>query len=1103
MVDKIFTTLIQLNGDGNSEFINYWDKKIKDMTANFFCILNFKENNGISKTLNSFNIIFKNKEDIKLFDNPLMEISFLRVEKYKEFKEIQGKEFKQKINKEQFLILFANLDDPTESGMKSLVKFYEKLKKSLELPELVLLPYNENVTGVIYNSLESDFIKAFKGKLISSFTTKFQEYQKYFEAAQKSKEILRNEDKMYEYIIQRKKYLSILACSESWKEIQDVCSEDLFQNYRLLSRKFMFHEANNFRSYSEEEFDKNIQEKTLSNLEYQQFLFFFYVRALKQTKEFEKISNFFMKIFMEISQYTSNFSSMFHYYFWNYNLSVKMISYLKYLKINFASVRDNVIISKGEINILYYTKKILKNYALCAQIDIPGINIFILALEYKSENALVSQLNGVLNSVNEEMDNNQQYLNFVDDIKEKFDDKFSGIFLYHKKFLQEYLIVLNSISKLHQELNEKKLQFRVVVESIPLLFALSKFEETKMKLIDQINEMVNKKWSYLYETVNFLMIIFLNCLNKTYENLSLILKSIEINFSRVDNLIKILQCENENIIYDITSEYLQNFETKETSKPNTLKSFLLNNIFNFTFEEEFIKNEFIYINIMKEKEKKLKFSIENLTGLHLKFTQVKLFFEDKTNGNEISYLANNQEIKIEKYQKKSSYDITILFNEDFKENNFYLLKEIHFILESGVFGIFELDLNKKQIIFNIQSIDTQIDSKIYPSYIEEKEFDDDTKNIYYYNVICSMKLKFSSLPEMKDKKLLIEIKSSENSESEENLRIVKNLLVEDMPKVLPKDKIKIFPNIIEFPPETILSQSEFNNLNIPFVIEDTNFQNKIMQKLFFKCKIIENEKEIYSFSKTFNFNIQHILNFSERLRLLKNETILLQTTFKLNIKQKNFSVYLKNDRKTKINLDMSQSINTILNIKKYDNEEEILNELANKSLTFSVADKLFQAEYPKNFIISEIKKTLEMPYHIFINAEEKEHKIFEEFILTVKIQKLFIGKCLVLLKIIQNENWSILGKSKIIQKFDSEKGELKVDFKLIPLLDGFLKVPEIELMKFDLKNIGDNNITDIDVLMNTSTLVFDMIPENSIIEGNERIVKINPINSCTLRLNVT
>ena len=69
------------------------------------------------------------------------------------------------------------------------------------------------------------------------------------------------------------------------------------------------------------------------------------------------------------------------------------------------------------------------------------------------------------------------------------------------------------------------------------------------------------------------------------------------------------------------------------------------------------------------------------------------------------------------------------------------------------------------------------------------------------------------------------------------------------------------------------------------------------------------------------------------------------------------------------------------------------------------------------------------------------------------------------------------------------------------LQDGYLKIPEIEFMEYEINEEEGKEKTN--TMNNINFLEFAPIKFGTVIEGNERIVKINSINSCTLRLNLT
>ena len=149
-------------------------------------------------------------------------------------------------------------------------------------------------------------------------------------------------------------------------------------------------------------------------------------------------------------------------------------------------------------------------------------------------------------------------------------------------------------------------------------------------------------------------------------------------------------------------------------------------------------------------------------------------------------------------------------------------------------------------------------------------------------------------------------------------------------------------------------------------------------------------------------------------------------------------------------------------------------------------------------IIEDIKELMNMPYHIIIDINNDiEHQVFQEFDINVKIKKYSNKNIIFMSKIKDNENWGVIGKSKIILNLPSDLKEGEIKFKLFPLLDGYIKIPEIEFFEYEIVE-NQNNIND-----NYSGVQFKEIDFGSFIEGNERIIKINSINEYTLRLNLT
>ena len=116
-----------------------------------------------------------------------------------------------------------------------------------------------------------------------------------------------------------------------------------------------------------------------------------------------------------------------------------------------------------------------------------------------------------------------------------------------------------------------------------------------------------------------------------------------------------------------------------------------------------------------------------------------------------------------------------------------------------------------------------------------------------------------------------------------------------------------------------------------------------------------------------------------------------------------------------------------------------------------------------------------MPYHIIIDINNDiEHQVFQEFDINVKIKKYSNKNIIFMSKIKDNENWGVIGKSKIILNLPSDIKEVEIKFKLFPLLDDCIKIPEIEFFENEILE-NKNNINDNIVEFNLKKLILEVL----------------------------
>ena len=1112
---KHFETIIDVI-DYSGEFMGYWVTAMKEHLNSTFCSIGLMDSLSTLKSMTSLNLSLREQkedepkpainidEDSNLNKTSLLTINVLRICKESDFGSEAYTKFKESAKPTQLLIALMNASESSEKGVNACTKFLEKIKKDLGM-DISLVPFVKNINGPIYSAIEL-FFKDFKLKVSGEFNKKLIYYSQYFEQVKEDKELFNDEDKVYEYLKNKQNYLNYLSLSEFYNVVQGICNDDLFKMYKVLNKPFVFTEPFSYMDFNERMISQKIKEKSLCNLEYQQFLFYYYIKSCKHLKDYNELNNFFFKITNEIVQYTSSFKSMFHFYFWNYMFTSKFLQFYKSLKKNFKNEEEAN--SRGQISILYYMKKIMKNYAISAKIEIPNEKIFTLALNNESSQKISNEMNSALNSINEEIENNPQYINFIDEIKENFkDEKMKSIFIHQKHFFEEYLLILKTLYKLHTELNQNHLSIRVAMESIPIFFALSNFDEVKKHLISlmQREELKGQKWEYIYEYLNFALIILLNCLERSNENLTLLLKCIDIKMGKISELIKIVNSDNINIIAEIISKFIDSYSI---SLENLPAEFNMNKIIDISFGNN--ENKILYTNTEKNKNFVIQCDVINNTGFFFNVDKIKIKFEEMFTKEKVEYTITENVKKIKTFTPNEKNELTIeKINEIFKTNSIYELKEIHFIVKNGICGIFTVSPSKT-IKLNIKTIDTETLSAISPSF-DTENLDQDNKNIFYFNILSKLSIKILNLPDdMSDKSLSIEIVDENDDAKNLYLKFKKNFLIDLLPKEY-AGNIEVYDKKIIFP-QHFLNQDTYNKifgekkeLNIPFIVEDINYYTNGEKKIKIITSIHRKDQIIYTFAQEHSFPLTHLFSLKEKFRLMKNNLILMQTTFSLNLEMQGINIYLPNDNKNILNLDFSQAINFVLTLK--NDKYELSNQLSSHFLKFFIGNEnnLYRLCYPELHITEEVKQIMDMPYYIEINIENAEHKIFEEFSVNVLVKKYCERKTLLMLKMKESDNWSVIGKSKIIENMSKGNSELKVQFKLFPLQDGYLKIPEIDFMEYEIKEEETQslNYKPGDNSTNVNFLEFTDIKFGSVIEGNERIVKINSINSCTLRLNLT
>jgi hypothetical protein len=161
-------------------------------------------------------------------------------------------------------------------------------------------------------------------------------------------------------------------------------------------------------------------------------------------------------------------------------------------------------------------KKILRQFALLTKIEIPNEHIFRLAISYNDYKEISNEITKALESVNEEMEDNKIYQQFIIEISDIFhDNNIHLVFINQKSFLEEYLSLLININKIYVELNYIHQSINILFESLPIFFALNNFDEVKKILIylSKRKEIQQHKWIYIQDLIQIMIILLMKRVN--------------------------------------------------------------------------------------------------------------------------------------------------------------------------------------------------------------------------------------------------------------------------------------------------------------------------------------------------------------------------------------------------------------------------------------------------------------------------------------------------------------------------------------------------------------------------------------------------------------
>ena len=1154
-----YNTIIEVD-DESKDFIPYWNLAMKEHLSNNFISVGPDSNKSKVKSLNSFYIKLVDKKekyspekgDI-IQSDILFTIDIYRIKKEKEFSKEYIKYYQTIHNPNNFNVFLYNIDEVKDNTLKNINKIYDKLRSKLGLTDFSFVPYNQTNYGKFYSVIDNFFINLKKRITI--------EYNKQMKLISDSLDKMNNmndiyikeEDNIYEYIKTKVLYLDLLTMGDFSEEIRKVSKNDMFKVFDKLSQKFIFENCASFTEINILEIKKKVKSKNLTNIEYQLFLLYNYIRSCRYLKEYSSLVNIMCNFAVKIDTYKSYFKSVYHFLYWKIYFIFNFINYLVSYQDVFNQ-KDFGCKNRVEQGILYlysFIAKNLKNYGKKINIELPTIRIFMLLKNCLDNNMdMKGELEKIMNVDLGDIEKDENFQLFKNDIKamncnQKLKSNIYDIFTNKKAFIEEYLLILQIINKRNCEFINSKISIREAFDIIPILISLNKLEEAKKILNSLLEEKFIKsnKWAYCHQYICFIFIMLLNCLEKNKENLNIMFKLLDTNFTKINHFMKLLENEDKNLINDIISKYIESYsEIEKDNKDEKLdKIFSLDKAININLNLKNIKDNLIFINKSKTKKEKLDYKFTNKTGISVNIAKIQLIFEEFNLLNNVNNENDRKEKKqiiyeieddsnsfksIKPFIKEQENSFDIIIDETkhiFKLNTLYKFQQIKFIIKNSLCGIYHI---KDDLKMCINCIDMKITTQVYPSY-DESDFTQKTKNKFFFNVLSKININLIDVPspeELNNKSLKF-IFEDINKKDDTSLIIQTLILKENLINAYPD--IIIEDSSLEFPPGSIKEKGKLENIIIPFYVENTNFYSNGLISIKVTVHILDknnNDKIDYSYVSYHNLNLIHLFNIKKKFRLM-NDNYLMQSTFSLNVETNNVKIYTHNSENYSFYIDSRQALNLVLLLN--NNKNAIIQALRQNFLEFSI-DEVIKSQkenqekkiikyrlcYPEKCIIEEIKELTEIPYNIVIDVDDCQHKIFKEISVNINIKRKGKKNVVLLTLIHDNDNWAIIGKSKIIEEWtenDNKENEKNIKVLLMPLVDGFLKLPEIEFLEYeigskkdqkdDILNVIDSDNESKDIII--GKMNFIPIEYGATIEGNEKVLKITPITESSLKLNLT
>ena len=1142
-----YSTIIEVN-DPSGCFISYWNLSLKTHLYTTYCNFDFNDYRVKDKSLNAFNIKLIREDEINQKKNKLFTMRIHQIDNLKELNNTVVQEIKDSFenNKEDFIVILITMNNITDSIQKEYSKTCDKIKSKLgtNITDINILPYSLTNIDKLYFIYDA-FLEKLKKKLSEEFLKKLEFY---YELVDSSKGV------NFDYIKNLLIYFELLEVVDLYEEINSHCDKNLFKLAPSLEEndKNIQNEKNykplNINKFDFNLFKEKIDKKTLTNLDFQQYIIYTYIKGCKFLKDNKQLIRIISLLENKITIFEPYFKTIFHFIYWVIHFIFGIIDYFSYFNSMAYIKNDDLKIMTIHVFIYLYNicYKYMKIYLLKKNIILPLNEIYIKILDcIQKKIFIVEEIKKyflVPPSLEDEnsLSDESEYGKFYRDYQEICSDsnKLNEIFFDNEKFIQQYLKVLENINIQYSLKNiNKENSILLILDIIYLSLALGKFEDLKTFLVSSLKNkyLKEKQWTTFRNYICFVLILLLNFMDKNKRNLNLMFELMNTKFTKINQTTHV----NDNYLTNdkiskIISDYLEEFNTEnlpnmsrdnsgsvhanEQTNKNEI-GFSLSKIIKMEFYSE--NNNKIFINKLTEKIIKMNYKYNNILGINFNIEQIKLVFrvipnkksddlktpeknQDESDDKITSYTvqAKNFEFKPENAgEVEKFFEIN---TNDFKSNTEYKLIEIKFMLKNNLVGNY-YPQEKIKLIFN--NFDMKLTTDIFPSY-NNPEINDNT---FYYNLLAMVKIEIHNkinLNELNSKLLIIQIKNHK-SYNDTPVKIQTEILKEKLTSTYKNIIIK--DSSVEFPPGSFSNVNQLNSIDIPIFFENINlFSFDNTKKIKIHVKIVDNSsnEEIYSFSSDHKVQLIHLFNIGYKYKTLTKNSYLMQTTLSLNIDGLKVKVY-NNENSEILTIDSKQAMNRILFFN--NNLEDILFKIRQNYINFYINEDQnlkYIFCYPENTILEDIEEQQKLSYKIIINIcnNNENFEFLKEIPININIKKYKESKTKMLINIYNDKNWSVIGKNRILEEFEKNEQEKNIVVQLLPLGDGFLCLPKIEFMDMTIEDNeteeNNNKVKEFNCV-DESLVVgdFEPIDYDSDIEGNKNVLRINPLTEYNSKIN--